>query len=270
MFLVVIVIKDDIDDEILRRIKDENIKVHNIEAEIYDTIHSEIFNTYEQEKTTKDVQIILREIIVKNPAVLDIGCGTGNLSLKFLKYGCKVTGVDVSRNMLDMLRKRSTSDSLELINTDVDSFLIRSGKKFDIICISSVLHHLPDYMHTLTNVLSMLNNGIIYITHEPLPKEPPSLFFSLIYDIDRLLFLIYLKLKKIKIPDVDYTYSDYQIELGEGINSDLIIKFFEDKGLEILYFEKYNVCKFSIFSYIENQLNRRKQHFKLIVRKKLI
>ncbi|MDD2518149.1 MAG: methyltransferase domain-containing protein, partial [Synergistales bacterium] len=32
--------------------------------------------------------------------VLDVGCGTGNFSIKLVRLGCDVLGIDISREML--------------------------------------------------------------------------------------------------------------------------------------------------------------------------
>ena len=39
--------------------------------------------------------------------VLDIGCGTGNYSIKLAELGCKVTAIDVSDKMLELAKKKA-------------------------------------------------------------------------------------------------------------------------------------------------------------------
>lgn len=38
--------------------------------------------------------------------ILDVGCGTGNFSIKLAQMGCQVTGIDQSQKMLDQARKK--------------------------------------------------------------------------------------------------------------------------------------------------------------------
>ncbi|MGM0411389.1 MAG: class I SAM-dependent methyltransferase [Bacillota bacterium] len=47
--------------------------------------------------------------------VLDIGCGTGNFSIKLAKKGCEVTGIDISFPMLEQANKKA-----EKLNLDID------------------------------------------------------------------------------------------------------------------------------------------------------
>lgn len=255
------------DEYLINKIKLENIKVHKKEATIYDTIHSEIFNFYEQKRVIQDIDFITKQLNKRNPYVLDIGCGTGNLSLKFLEKGFRVTGVDISKQMLDMLRGKNQSDSLELIESDVDAFISNETKKYDVISFSSVLHHLPSYMETIKNTVNLLNKGaFIYIIHEPLPRSEQSLIWRIISTIDSLLFYRFiLKIKGIKMPKISYVYSDYHAE--KGLSFDKIVEYLISEGYEILKFEKYNARKISIFSALENKLNPNKQCFKLILKR---
>jgi predicted TPR repeat methyltransferase len=42
----------------------------------------------------------------KNPRVLDLGCGTGRLALRFLEAGYPITGLDLSSPMLALAMAR--------------------------------------------------------------------------------------------------------------------------------------------------------------------
>ena len=259
------------DEDIAKKIRDENIKVHCKEAKVYDTIHSEIFNKYEQKKTIMDIEFIAKHIFIKKPSTLDIGCGTGNLSLKFLKYGFSVTGVDISKEMLDILHDKTKNRSLKLVESDVDSFISKCKEKYDVITFSSVLHHLPDYLETIDNTTKILKeNGIIYITHEPKRKiNQKSIhipFWKIFTVFDSLLFYtLILRLKGVKIPQVDYTWSDYHSI--EGIDSKEVINYLRDNNFQILRYEEYNVRKSAILSIVDDKFNRSKCLFKLIAKR---
>lgn len=259
------------DEDLAKKIIDENILVHSKEAKIYDIIHAEIFNKYEQKRTKRDIDFIAKHISTKKPSVLDIGCGTGNLSLKFLNLGFLVSGVDISKNMLDILRNKTKSRSLVLIESDVDSFIHGcKEEKYDVITFSSVLHHLPDYLVTIETAIKLLKeNGIIYITHEPTrqiyQKSYTSLFWNVFTKIDSLAFCSILHLKRVKTPPIDYTWSDYHCK--QGIDSKEISNYLRDNNFQILYYEEYNVRKFTIFSILDNIFNCSKHLFKITAKK---
>ena len=256
------------DEHLAQKIKTENICVHRKEAPLYDILHSEIFNFYEQKRTITDINFIAKQISKANPRALDIGCGTGNLAFKFLERGFHVTGVDITREMIEVLHRKNQYDSLKLIECDGDTFISKETEKYDVIAFSSILHHLPFYIETLYKCVNLLNNGgIIYIIHEPLPEVKQNLIWKRFSMIDGLLFYFILKLRGIKIPKISYIYSDYHSQKGLDIEG--IIECLIHEGCEILKFEKYNIRKFGILSLIENKLNPFKTMFKLIARKRI-
>ena len=51
-------------------------------------------------------------------------------------------------------------------------FLSTSKKKFDVIGISGVLHHLTDYNQIIASIAKRLkSSGLFFITHEPLKQD---------------------------------------------------------------------------------------------------
>jgi len=97
-------------------------------------------------------------------SVLDIGCGTGLLSLKFLEAAnCRIYGIDQSEEMLGIWNKKI--DELNLSN----KVKIRAGdaekldfedSSFDIIASTVTLHHVKDKTKTLSDIYRMLKpNG---------------------------------------------------------------------------------------------------------------
>lgn len=61
--------------------------------------------------------------------VLDVGCGTGNFSIKLAQRGCKVIGIDISDEMLDIARAKAKELKLdiEFYNMDVYNLQIEAG-----------------------------------------------------------------------------------------------------------------------------------------------
>ncbi len=46
--------------------------------------------------------------------ILDIGCGTGNFSIKLAEKGCEVTGIDVSEPMLEKARLKAKKNNFDI------------------------------------------------------------------------------------------------------------------------------------------------------------
>jgi len=53
--------------------------------------------------------------------VLDVACGTGNLSIPAARLGAKVTGVDIAPNLLQQARQRATAKNVEAVFDEGDA-----------------------------------------------------------------------------------------------------------------------------------------------------
>jgi ubiquinone/menaquinone biosynthesis C-methylase UbiE len=162
-------------DNLTRRqeVLDANLIYHQLLASSYDSDQTFIRKSYAQRFFVDDITELL-ESLNKKPSdvtVLDCGAGTGNLSLKFLERGCRVVGVDLSADMLNCLKDKlpnSWSPRFDSHVGDIDSFLERAGQRFDIVCSSSFLHHLPDYLYTYRLMAKCCaDGGRVYTAYEP-------------------------------------------------------------------------------------------------------
>jgi tRNA (cmo5U34)-methyltransferase len=78
--------------------------------------------------------------------VLDVGCGSGNYTLKLLEWlpGLDATLIDLSQPMLDRARERvsrATAGRITTIQADIREVRLPEGA-FDIMLAAAVLHHL--------------------------------------------------------------------------------------------------------------------------------
>ena len=81
-------------------------------------------------------------------ALLDVGCGAGNYTLKLLQRlpDMDVTLVDLSRPMLDRAVERvfpETSGKVEALQADIRDARLEP-ERYDVITAAAVLHHLRD------------------------------------------------------------------------------------------------------------------------------
>ena len=75
---------------------------------LYDVIYSK--KNYKAE--TKFISQIIKKFHSPNVNILDIGCGTGEHTLELLKRGYRVTGIDLSNEMLKIAKKKITIKKL--------------------------------------------------------------------------------------------------------------------------------------------------------------
>jgi ubiquinone/menaquinone biosynthesis C-methylase UbiE len=188
----------------------QNKHIHNKLYKTYNLKHSEIYNDYEQERLKKTIFKIIKKVKKKEIKVLDVGAGTGNLSLKFLEFECKVTASDVSKKSLELLKKLSNNNSnlsIKLIN---DENLPFQDDSFDIVSAYSVLHHIPDYLNTIKEMIRVTKKGgLIYIDHEANKNRYfPNKYLKDYYKITKQTRLEHLK-KLIKTKEL-FTYDFFK------------------------------------------------------------
>ncbi len=58
----------------------------------------------------------------KPKRVLDLACGTGTATLEFVRRGFDVTAIDLSSEMLDILKKKKKAHKIEIIKADMQNF----------------------------------------------------------------------------------------------------------------------------------------------------
>ena len=143
------------------KVLDENRRVHALENQLYLSRHPEQTNFYQNailKKTVDDVCATLNP----DSRILDLGCGTGYLSLEFLNRGYQLTGLDLSLEMINAF-KDSIPEKLkpqaQWVVGDVEEFLSQNQDRFDAIILSAILHHLFDYESVLRNICSSLSSG---------------------------------------------------------------------------------------------------------------
>ncbi|WP_433202642.1 class I SAM-dependent methyltransferase [Dactylosporangium sp. CS-047395] len=89
-------------------------------------------------------------------SLVDLGCGTGSLSILAAELGHEVVGLDSSRAMLDQARRKSPS--LRLMRADADRPPLAPGS-FDVVLVRHVLWSVPDPAATLERWQHLLAPG---------------------------------------------------------------------------------------------------------------
>lgn len=98
--------------------------------------------------------------------VIDLGCGTGTISLEIKKRfpSAKITCVDIAQNMLLMAENKLREyDDIEYIPGDFNDF--KFPEKYDVAVSSLALHHLitnEDKISFYKNIYESLNPGGLF------------------------------------------------------------------------------------------------------------
>jgi ubiquinone/menaquinone biosynthesis C-methylase UbiE len=152
------------------QVRQANMKYHDLRADVYDQEEENWFVTDEfvQAKVEAIVRHLSDGLTAESSWFLDVGCGTGNLMRSGRKYFERAVGVDVSRNMLQMVRGKGC----EVIQAGALQLPFRPDT-FSVVSIFSVLHHLYDYLSFFGEANRVLKSGgFLYTDWDP-NRRPP-------------------------------------------------------------------------------------------------
>lgn len=149
-----------------------NIVFHDFEAEHYDKMHSDMWGSL-QEQVNLLIEDLFKYEDLKSDklSLLDIGCGTGLstqilLDSKLGKHIEEITLLDTSSKMLKFAEEKAAKWNKKY--RTVNAYLSELEGKFDVIIISSVLHHIPDLDTFLKQIDNVLNpKGILIHIQDP-------------------------------------------------------------------------------------------------------
>jgi len=115
--------------------------------------------------------------INKNDVIIDIGAGTGGLTLQLAKFCKRIYAVDTSAAMLSRAKEKSEKLKIKNIEFINSGFLNYShkGEEPSIITTKMALHHLPDFWKViaLKKIHDILkNDGRFFLSDVILSFEP--------------------------------------------------------------------------------------------------
>ncbi len=89
--------------------------------------------------------------------ILDVGCGTGSLSIVLARLGHKVTGIDVSPAMIAIAQTKAATHGFQIeFHIGDAAFLQALHKQFDVIICRHLLWALPEPKHVLQRWADLL------------------------------------------------------------------------------------------------------------------
>jgi len=277
-------------------------KAHDPEAEVIAAnidFYRDIAKKYDEYETcarSDALQRMLRADIERmrvllqgcsgNVRCLDCGGGSGNISLKMLEMGWDVTVVDVSLDMLNLLKERAQTRGFSptLVNSSIEAFLTSTTDRYDVITFNSVLHHLFSYLEVIDHVADRIHpGGLFYSNFDPvipkgllLPKLLESLDTILskaFHDQSDFLPGIVRRVRKL-FRDSDQVHQRPIASSGDlaeyhaksGVDDQQIIALLQKREFSILDHERWTGGRTWLARSINNQL-RLLETFKILARR---
>ncbi len=137
---------------------------YNLAADVYDE-NENYLNSFEQGELIP----LLGALAGKK--VLDVGAGTGRLSLPLANRGAQVMALDVSPKMLELVKKKNSQ--ITTVVGDAESLPFADGS-FDIVTAAFLIVHLKDPIRFFDEVYRVLKDGGKFLVTNINQKDPPK------------------------------------------------------------------------------------------------
>ncbi|MGJ7921269.1 class I SAM-dependent methyltransferase [Neobacillus sp. LXY-4] len=162
--------------------RDEVKEKFNENASQYDQQREKLIPCF---KDFYSIPVSVLETSKEEPAVLDIGAGTGLLTSFILKKfpKAKVTLIDLSEKMIEKARQRFKNyDNITYIVEDYTKY--HFNKKFDMIVSSLSIHHLtdPEKRRLYDHIYGVLKTDGVFINADQVLGQTP--FIESLYKND--------------------------------------------------------------------------------------
>lgn len=241
-------------------VKKKNILHHDVEADFFEIIHPEGSSIYERLKVLRDINLIRESLEIRSLCV-DIGCGTGFLTSFELPRYRFVVATDISRRMLEVVKKRfKTFEGLNLLLCDAENLPLKS-EIADMVSVSSVLHHLPNPFRSILQMSRILrNDGILYIIREPNDVRFRR-FFNFLDDvmirglIEFMHCLPFLRKRKEKsdilkeiLRKDGLSYKEVDVHCPNGFNIEELLHFLSLNHFKVISAHSYHWIFFDVLS----------------------
>ena len=103
--------------------------------------------------------------------VLELGCGSGKNTEWLITKADRLVGLDFSKNMLDLARKKIKNDKVTFINTDINKNWPVNDNSFDLATINLTLEHIEKLDHIFSSLFMKLIQGGKCFVCELHPKK---------------------------------------------------------------------------------------------------
>ncbi len=153
--------------------------------------------------------------IMKGDSVLDVGSGTGNLSIELEKQGADVTAIDYSKEGISIHLVKQPH--LKIINSDLTCTLPFSDNSFDKIVSNNVIYTLPTSKRGLVfgELFRVLKpGGAIVISNIASGFKPSHVYFDHVRKLIQKKGYIssVIELGKLLVPTIQIFYYNYRIK----------------------------------------------------------
>jgi predicted TPR repeat methyltransferase len=141
-------------------------------ADHYDTLMRDDLGYQGPERIRDVIKSVIGD--ARGLDILDVGCGSGLSALGLKPFAARLTGIDLSPEMLALAKARGLYDRLEV--SEITDWLERSDERFDIVSAIDCLIYFGDLKRIIGAAAKRLNSGgLVAVSMERGDRYPFSL-----------------------------------------------------------------------------------------------
>lgn len=107
----------------------------------------------------------------RNIKILDAGCGQGRMAIPLAKMGHRVTGIDLSSDVVDLAKKYAIDAkvNLDLFSGNIEEELKKfPAREFDCVICIEVLYMLKNYQSIVSDLVRLIKPvGLLFLSLRP-------------------------------------------------------------------------------------------------------
>ena len=120
--------------------------------------------------TTQDINTIISAVDPSAPkTLLDIGCGTGQVSREFFHHGYETVGIDGSSKAIEIAKASTLQRSISYIHSSFESYVQhnKNSSTYGLIVCKYVFAFIEDRNYFLKNVAKLLDPSGTFVLITP-------------------------------------------------------------------------------------------------------
>ncbi|MBM7651707.1 class I SAM-dependent DNA methyltransferase [Neobacillus cucumis] len=183
-------------------------------------LYDELMKDAPYDQWVSYVQNILVKYDVKLGKLLDLACGTGELSVRFAQQGFEVTGIDLSEDMLSVAQAKAVEKGVRIPFFQQNMANLEGQEQFDVIgifCDSlNYLQREDEVKATFSNVHQHLQDNGVFIFDVHSLYKMNDIFLNQTFALNE--------------EEVSYIWNSFPGEFPNSVEHELSFFVFDDRS----------------------------------------
>lgn len=185
-------------------------------------LYDRLMNDVPYEKWIQLIKKAAADYKVKGANLLDLACGTGELSIRLAQTGYNVTGIDLSEDMLSVAQAKTMEAGESVFYIEQDMSQLEGLPVFDLICICcdsiNYLRTEEEVINTFKSVYAHLDEKGLFIFDVHSLYKMNQLFINQTYTVnDEDLSLIWQCYEGEYPNSVEHDLSFFELDAASGM-----------------------------------------------------